>query len=354
MSQIEKLYTNPSNPGSFSGISGFLRANKNVKKKDLINYLKSSEAYTLHKPKRKNFVRKKVIVPSINHTFQIDLVDVSKIKDENDGHTFLLTCIDCFSKKAWIEKMKSKTAFATVNAFKLILERAKTLPKKIQCDKGSEFFNSLFLKLCKENRIHIYSTFSENKACIVERFNRTMREKMQRYFTFVDNNRYIEVLEGLVESYNNSYHRSIKRTPNSVKKDNEPEVFLNLYKYNKKEGEKSELKLNFQLGDRVRISKTKNIFDKGYMPNWTFEYFIIKTIIPSLPPTYILKDLLEEELSGSFYETELQKVDQKEEVFRIEKILQSKTVKKKKFFLIKWLGWPDKFNSWEPENNLKK
>ena len=121
--------------------------------------------------------------------------------------------------------MKSKTAFATGNAFKLILERAKTLPKKIQCDKGSEFFNSLFLKLCKENRIHIYSSFSENNACIVERFNRTMREKMQRYFTFVDNNRYIEVLEGLVESYNNSYHRSIKRTPNSVKKDNEPEVF---------------------------------------------------------------------------------------------------------------------------------
>jgi hypothetical protein len=89
MSHIEKLYTKPSNPGSFSGISGFLRANKNVKKKDLINYLKTSEAYTVQKPKRKNFVGKKVIVPSINHTFQIDLVDVSKIKEENDGHTFL-------------------------------------------------------------------------------------------------------------------------------------------------------------------------------------------------------------------------------------------------------------------------
>ena len=90
------------------------------------------------------------------------------------------------------------------------------------------------------------------------------------------------------------------------------------------------------------------------MPNWTFEYFIIKTILPSLPPTYILKDLLEEELSGAFYDKELQKVDQKEEVFRIEKIIKSKTVKKNKFFLIKWLGWPDKFNSWEPEKNLKK
>ena len=84
------------------------------------------------------------------------------------------------------------------------------------------------------------------------------------------------------------------------------------------------------------------------------EYFFIKTIIPSNPPTYILKDLLDEDLAGSFYEKELQKVEQTEETFRIEKIIKTKTVNKKKFFLIKWLGWPDKFNSWEPEINLKK
>ena len=91
-----------------------------------------------------------------------------------------------------------------------------------------------------------------------------------------------------------------------------------------------------------------------YTPNWTIEYFLMEKILPTFPPTFILKDLSGEQLSGSFYEQELQKVDQKEEIFRIEKILQTKTVSKKKFYLIKWLGWPEKFNSWEPENNLKK
>ena len=183
MKNIEELYTDPSNPGSFSGIDGFLRANKNIKRSDLLNYLKNSETYTLHKPKRKKFYRRQVIVPSIDHTWQIDLLDVSKIKDENDNHTFLFVCIDCFSKKAWVVKMKDKSAKSSVAAFKTILKISNRKPQKIQADKGSEFFNKEFKKLCNDLKIHLYSTFSELKACIVERFNRTLREKMQRYFT---------------------------------------------------------------------------------------------------------------------------------------------------------------------------
>ena len=83
-------------------------------------------------------------------------------------------------------------------------------------------------------------------------------------------------------------------------------------------------------------------------------FFGLDKIIPSHPPTYILKDIAGEELSGSFYDKELQKVEQKEEVYRIEKIIKTKTIKKEKLYLIKWLGWPDKFNSWEPASNLKK
>jgi AAA+ superfamily predicted ATPase len=127
-----------------------------------------------------------------------------------------------------------------------------------------------------------------------------------------------------------------------------------LYKYNKKEGDLKEIDLKFNVGNKVRISKSKTLFQKGYEQNWSFEYFLINKVIPTNPPTYILKDLTDEELSGSFYEKELQKVEQKEEVYRIEKILKTRTIKKEKQFLIKWLGWPDKFNSWEPASNLKK
>jgi hypothetical protein len=351
---IEQLYTRPSNPGSFSGISGFLKSNKNIKKKDFLNYLKNTEAYTLHKPKTKKFGRKRVIVPSIDHTWQIDLLDVSKIRDENEGFNYLFVCIDCFSKKAWVVKMKNKNSASSVSAFKTILKVSKRKPLKIQADKGSEFFNKEFKKLCYDNKIHLYSTFSELKACIVERFNRTLREKMQRYFTFKDSNRYIEVLDDIVSSYNNSYHRSIKQTPNSVTKEDESKIFLNLYKYDKQDGPKCEIKIRLKINDKVRISKSKTTFEKGYAPNWTIEYFFIKKILPTSPPTFILQDLLGEELSGSFYEKELQKVEQKDEVFRIENILDSKYINKKKFVLIKWLGWPEKFNSWEPASNLKK
>jgi hypothetical protein len=142
---IEQLFTDPSKPGFFSGISGFLKSNK---RRDFLNYLKNTEAYTLHKPKTKKFGRKRVIVPFIDHTWQIDLLDVSKIRDVNDGFNFLFVCIDCFSKKAWVVKMKNKSSASSVSAFKTILKGSKRKSLKIQADKGSEFFNKEFKKLC--------------------------------------------------------------------------------------------------------------------------------------------------------------------------------------------------------------
>ena len=93
---IEKLYTNPANPGSFSGEAAFLRSlkNKKINKDDVKKFLQSFEPYTIHKPMRKKFPRRRVVVPRIDHTWQADLVDVSKFSDENDGYKFLLTCID--------------------------------------------------------------------------------------------------------------------------------------------------------------------------------------------------------------------------------------------------------------------
>ena len=158
-------------------------------------------------------------------------MDVSNIKDENDGYCFLLTCIDVFSKKAWALPLKNKSGKTVLEAFKKIVSDTK--PLRLQVDKGSEFYNKEFLNYCKTNNIRIYSTNSELKACVVERFNRTLKEKKYRYFTHIDSKKYIDVLDELVISYNNTYHRSIKRTPNQVKKADEAEIFQNLYKYKK-------------------------------------------------------------------------------------------------------------------------
>jgi len=352
---IEKLYTNPANPGSFSGEAAFIRSlkNKKINKDDIKSFLESFEPFTIHKPMRKKFTRRRVVVPNMDHTWQADLVDVSKYADENDGNKFLLTCIDVFSKYAWVEPLINKNGKTVTQAFKKIYGDRKC--QKLHVDKGSEFYNKEFLSFCKENKISIYSTNSELKACVVERFNRSLRERMHRYFSYTDKNKYIDILQDLVKSYNNSYHRSIKCTPISINsKSDQNKIYQNLYKYRKDDGDKSEITLKFKIGDKIRVSKSKRTFEKGYTPNYTIEIFIIDKVFPTIPPTYAIKDLLGEEINGTFYEQEIQKISETAEpIYRIEKIIRKKKEKNQTKYFVKWLGYPDKFNSWINEKDMK-
>jgi transposase InsO family protein len=352
---IEKLYTNPSNPGAFSGEAAFVRSlkNKKINKDDVKKFLESFEPYTIYKPICKKFMRRRVVVPQIDHTWQADLVDVSKYADENDGYKFLLTCIDVFSKYAWAVPLKNKSGKTVTEAFNSIYGERKC--EKLQVDKGSEFYNKEFLSFCKNNKIAIYSTQSELKACVVERFNRTLREKMHRYFSYADNNKYIDIIQDLLKSYNNSYHRSIKCTPISINsKSDQNKIYQNLYKYRKEDGNKSEIRLLFKKGDKIRVSKSKRTFEKGYTPNYTIEIFTIDKVLPTVPPTYVIKDLQGEEINGTFYEQEIQKISESTEpIYRIEKIIKKKKEKNITKYYVKWLDYPDKFNSWINEQDLK-
>ncbi len=294
-----------------------------------------------------------MIVSGIDDTWEADLIDVSSIKKENDGYTFILTLIDVFSKKAWAVKLKNKTSTTCLNAFKEILSKSKRICRKLHTDKGLEFYGKPFKDYLKTKNILLYSTKSEIKGSIIERFNRTLKEKMWRYFTSVSNKRWVKVLDKLLVSYNNTFHSSIKLTPNQVNYRNESQVFVNLYGYKRESFSKEITKINFKVGDNVRISKVKSTFEKGYQRNWTNEIFVINKIIGSLPVTYIIKDFDNEIIEGSFYEKELQLVNKLDKIFKIEKILNKRTSKNKNFFLIKWEGYSPKFNSWVEESDIK-
>ena len=239
----------------------------------------------------------------------------------NRGVKYLLAVIDVFSKYGWLIPLKDKTGKSVASALKTIFKERK--PEKMWVDKGKEFYNKNVKELVK-----LYSTENEEKSSVLERWIRTMKEKIWKYFSANSTNVYINVLPDLVKEYNNTRHFSIKMTPvKASKKENELRVWRNLYP---EHFERHDIKPKFSVGDKVRISKKKNTFEKGYTTRWTEEIFTMIEVKHTSPITYKIADLIGEEIKGTFYEPELQKTSQ--ELFRIEKVIK----RGKKKSLVKW------------------
>ena len=256
----------------------------------------------------------------------------------NKGIRFLLCVIDNFSKYTWVVPLKDKKGISIAKAFQIILKQSNRKPNKIWVDKGSEFYNDSFKKWLQGNNIVMYSTYNEGKSVVGERFIRTLKSKIYKYMTSISKNVYIDKLDDIVNEYNNAYHTTIKMKPTDVK-DN---TYINTDKEINNKDPK------FKVGDRVRISKYKNIFAKGYTPNWSEEVFVIEKVKNTVPWTYVIKDLNEENIIGTFYEKELQNTNQEE--FRIEKVIKGKGDK----MYVKWKGYDNSFNSWIDKKDLIK
>ena len=245
--------------------------------------------------------------------------------------------------------LKKKQGHELVKAFQTILASGRK-PSKLQTDQGTEFLNRVFQKFLREYNIEFFTVKSGLKASVVERFNRTLKNKMYKYFTAKDTLTYIDVLPKLVKSYNNTYHRSIKMKPSQVTKSNEAKVWDTLYDNDVDK----RVRYKFQVGDRVRISKVKRMFEKSYLPNYTEEMFTIYKRFARQVPVYKLKDDAGEILDGTFYEAEIQKVIKEDDVYRVEKVLRKRKRKGVVEYFVKWKGYPDKFNSWVAEKDILK
>jgi hypothetical protein len=256
----------------------------------------SLEAKELHKPIIRKFKRRKVIVHKIDDIWSADLVDMQPFSRQNKGYRYLLTVIDIFSKFAWAIPLKTKTGKEMIEAFEILIKDRK--PNKLWTDAGKEFVNQNFKKFLLDNGIELYQTFNEGKAVVIERFNRTLKEKMYRYFTETNGNKYLDNLPKLISNYNNTIHSTIKMTPTEGSKlENANKIHYS--------SEVTKDKPKFKIGDRVRIYKYKKLFSKGYETNWTKEIFEISEIKPTSPITYKIRDLNGEEILGSFYKQEL-------------------------------------------------
>lgn len=296
----------------------------------------------LHKNARKNFPRRRVIMRGINDLLQADLVEMIPFASVNKNYKYLLTVIDTFSKFAWALPLKTKTSTEVTNAMKAVLKTIKSPPKNLQTDDGKEFFNSQFKQLMKNFNINHYSTYSGFKATIVERFNRTLKGKMWKQFSLQGSYKYLDILQPLVNKYNNTIHSTIKMKPRQVTSKNETKLLQTVFNRIKifKTGK-------FKVGDNVRISKNRHIFTKGYTPNWTTEIFKIRAIQITNPITYLLEDYQKHDIKGGFYESEIQKV-KFPDIYLVEKVLQTKG----KNAFVKWLGFDSTHNTWIPQSYI--
>ncbi len=350
---LREIYYDPSHPAGYGSVrSLYLTARKKGLKITLTKvkqWLESQDTYTLHKPARRKFRRNRVFVFAMDSQWEADLVDLQSLNRQNNGYKYLLTCIDVLSKYAWVIPLKDKRGVTLIQAFKKILSSGRT-PVRLFTDKGTEFKNRDFQKLLRSKGIGYFMANNETKCSIVERFNRTLKTKMWKYFTNKNTTKYIEILPKLVTAYNNAKHRSIGTSPASVNLENQMEIKKKLY------GEdviNQPVKFKFKEGERVRISKTKMTFEKGYRPNWTEEVFVISKCVKRRPPVYRIKDLDGEELEGTFYEKELQKVEKGDDaLYILDKVIKQRKRGRKTEYFVSWRGYPSKFNSWVSDIQL--
>ena len=262
----------------------------------------------------------------------------------------MLNVIDVFSKFAWSIPLKDKKGETVTEAFKKIAKNSKNIPKHLWVDQGKEFYNKYMTEWLKDNGINRYSTFGEHKSAVVERFNRSLKERMWQRFTAENTRNWIDMLDRLLLEYNKTYHGTVGMSPVEARDKSNYELALmnTISKTNTMKPKNPFLKV----GDKVRISRIKGIFEKGYLPNWSEEVFEIDKVKLSSPVTYILRDSSGEILEGGFYENELQKTNT--ELYRVEKVLRKKKICGVEHALVKWSGYSDKFNQWIPLKDLEK
>lgn len=310
------LYTNPDVPGSLDGVERLLAAARKrpgfagIKRADVRDFLASSEVYSLHKPARKRFPRARILVWGLNYLWQIDLAQLSSLSRYNRGYKFILVAVDGFSSRAMFEPLYRKTGRLTTEAMERIFRRVGASPVYLSSDMGTEFFNADFQRLLSDYGVIHYAMKNVVKASFAERMIRFLKQKLWRHFTATGTKRWIDVLPRLEAAINK---RAVAKLggglrPIDVTYANQARIMRRLYPNRGVDLYAKPGRIRFAIGDKVKISDTRAIFDKEYAGRWSKADYRIARIANSNPPRYSLRDADGDLLSGTWYEHELQKV----------------------------------------------
>ena len=340
------------NSASLSGNANVLAKAAGTSVAKTEKWLKSQPTYTLHRPARRHYPTRQYMTHAVDEQWQADLCDMQQLAKFNNGYRYILTIIDILSRYGWARPLKSKTGPEVARAFQSVFNQSKRIPQRIQTDQGKEFENRQMKALMQKYNIELFSTKSAYKAAMVERWNRTLKEQIWKYFTAWNTHKWIDKLQVLVDNYNHRVHRMIKEKPANVNDSNAMIIWERLHGTPPSGREKSLL----QIGDRVRLSKVKSIFAKGYLPNWTEEEFFIDQVNTKYHPiTYKVCDYHGNVVEGSFYRYELQSVARTQDKYIIDRIVRQQRRKDgKQWYLVHWRGYPSSMDSWVRKDAIER
>lgn len=366
---IAKTYYDVANGAAYFGprkIHEFLKKksiNRVPSEYKIRKWLERNDNYTLQKPARRKIMRAKVLVAEPYEQYDADIADLSSISAQNDNYRYLLIVIDIFTRYLRIEKLKTKTGRDVLHAFKIVFARG-CLPKKLRTDSGSEFKFKGLKDFLKSKHIYHHITLNTTiKANYNERVILTLKRILYRFFTKQRSYRYVDQLQNIVDSSNAIPHRSLNYTAPKRRESDQQNRLMGIHvfkvpekKFKSEEKFKHKQHFNCRIGDLVRISHLKTQFLRAYDQQWSSEIFKIhqRFLIDGIA-TYKIKDFLNEQISGNFYSSEIQKVFKDEKsLWYIEKKIRSRTYRGRKQFFVKFDGWDSRFNCWIDADDIQE
>ena len=366
------IYYDPKHPGSFQGPEKLYWAVRKegkfrISKAQIQEWLMKQEVYTVNRFVTKKFKRSRVIVAGINDIWDSDLMDMRNLAKYNLGINYVLVAIDIFSRYLYIQPLKTKHGKEIITAFEAIIKQGSK-PNCLRSDAGSEYTSHEVEKYFKSQGIHHYVTHNETQANYAERVIKTIKSKIYKYIVHNQTRKYIDQLQNIVDSYNSTKHSSLNLEPKNVNKSNEAEVRLDQYLIRNRSKQvriKSESKdkprkrakrpfFKYKVGQTVRISYTKQKFDRAYSQKYSTEIFkVVQQLKRDYLPIYKLKDLNDEAVQGTFYESEIVPVTvDQDTIYKIDKVLKHRNFRGQKQVLVKWQGYSSKFNTWIPASEV--
>lgn len=337
---LDKLYTDPKSPAAFAGIEALYseakRIQHNISRNDVLHYLEGNRTYTLHRPRRIRFKRSRTIPSGFMTDLQVDLADFQKLAQHNQGNKYILVGIDVLSKRIFAVPTKSKNFKDMKTAFEQLFEQMPMLPHTIYSDQGTEFIMKNYFK---EKDIQKYKSSTKTiKASLAERAIRNLKSRLYRIFSEHQTLNWIKYLPDVIDGINRSYCRIIEMRPIDVNFKNAQTIWERTFGNEFKTSNKL---AKHKMGSNVRMANYKEVFDKGYLPNWSDEILTVAKVKEGNPPTYKVKDDNNEMFEGSFYKEDLGKTRKDlETTYRIN-VLKERTRNGIKEFYVKFVGYRD-------------